>query len=400
VLVDSGKRPLHTQAQRKVRAKVHSFFERLKTDLGLAGLTSDVFDELISEVNRVKGSKQYRPTALRALQQRNSSASQDLFERVIEAIPKVGKWRQNRKVHDLYRDVFGIDFEDLSLDRAVFNFQRADRDALKDESPLLGDYILYRSEVASHQSGKGSAERISRSFFRFYIHRNSHVRSMGLWLDDTHEFLSSKGWVVNPDNHFLVVGHIVDRVGATLKDIRRGGGATMMTVRHTSPNRFTIVNKEGSVPRVQLAPTLHFRATNSTEPSFSRGVLVRLWGVEHLGGGPECSKEQRYDQIKDLQRKLAEKFARTLTIREAAKQLAAASGFAADVFYKKDGRDGLPDGLLVNKPSYRTSHGASSGEGIEYMFGSSEHLLPDDSKRSLTARAVGPVGIWFDQVKR
>ncbi|HEY9824351.1 MAG TPA: hypothetical protein V6D19_02820 [Stenomitos sp.] len=399
-MVDSGKRPALTQAQLKIRQKVRTFFERLKADLGLSGLTREIFDELISEINRIKGGKQYPASALRALQQRNSSASQDLFERIVDAIPKVGIWRQNRKVHDLYREVFGIDFEDLSLDRAVFNFQRTDREPLGGDSLLLGDYLLYRSEVVESKLGKTAIERISRSFFRFYIHRNSHVRSMGLWLDDKHEFLSTKGWVVNPDNHFLVVGHIVDRVGDTLKDIRRGGGATMMTIRETNPNRFTIVNKENSVPRIQLAPALHFRATNSTEPSFSRGVLVRLRGVEALGGGPEASKEQRYIQIKELQKMLSERLSKPITIREAAKQLSRASEWDPEVFYKKDGSDGLPDGLLVNKPSYRTSHGAAANDGPEYMFGSAEHLLPDGIKRSLTKRPVGQAGIHFDELKK
>lgn len=384
-----------TDAQKRERERVITFFARLKTDLGMSGLTQDVFAELTIEMNRVFGDDRFKPQDLRALQSATPKANQDFFDAVKLAIPSVQRWRHHPHVAELYKELFDLEFADLAPDRAVFNFQRDDKTPLRADSPIFGDYLLYRAEQVT---SKKQTHWISRSFLRFYLHRNGYIRSMGLWLDDKHEYLSSKGWVVNPDNYFLVVGHIVDRVGRDIGSIRRGAGATMMTIRSTNPNRFTVSNPEEGVPRIQIAPVQHFRATNSTDPSYSCGVLVRLRGVEDEGGDAETEKAERYKMIKRLQKKLSKKLSQSLTPNQAADQLAKASNMRKTVFYNRSGANGLPSGLLVNSPSLSIDD-RHEGEMPVLTFGASEHGLPD-ANRGVTGRDRTEVGLHFDEIDR
>lgn len=387
-----GKKGI-TPEQVALRDRVMSFFRRLQTDLGLSGLTKEVFGELVGHINREIGEDRFHPSVLRRFQQREPAVRQELFERIMLAIPAVAVWQKHPGVRRLYEEVFQLKFSELAPDRAIFNFQRDDRRPLTELDNILGDYLLYRSEAVSGRQD----HLISRSFFRFYQHRNGHIRSMGLWLDEGHDYLSSKGWVVNPDNYHLVVGHVVDRVGARFEDIRRGGGATMMTIRHSEPNRYTIINPESGVPRIQCAPVMHFRATNSTEPSFSKGVLVRLYGVEGLGGGPNTAKSKRYDLIRGLQEKLSAKCKRLLTLSQAATQLAAGTGFKKDVFYQKSGDDGLPSGLLVNRPTLRITSGRDDDPLSELVLGASGFQY-HSTARLHTQRPREAAGINFDDI--
>lgn len=398
---DSGKTPKPTKKgltleQLALRKKVMAFFHRLQSDLGLAGLTKEVFEDLITLVNRDISARQkpYEATVLRRFQQRKPGVKQELFERIMLAIPGMPIWQKHPGVRQLYEEIFGLKFAELAPNRAIFNFQRDDRLPLTENDNLIGDYLLYRSEALA---GKDNSF-VSRSFFRFYRHRNGHIRSMGLWLDEEHEYLSSKGWVVNPDHHRLVVGHVVDRVGKGISNIRRGGGATMMTIRYENPNRYTVINPEGGVPRIQCAPAMHFRATNSTEPSFSKGVLIRLYGVEGEGGGPDTEKSIRYDEIRLLQEKLSAKCSGTLTLHKAARHLAKATGFAQSVFYRKSGDDGLPSGLLVNNPTFRNVSGrALEDVSSELVFGASE-FQNFNEPRAETSRPRAIAGIHFDEI--
>lgn len=389
----TGKKGL-TEQQLALRTQVMSFFDRLQSELGLSGLKKDVFADLIEQVNRDldDGQKPYDPSLLRRFQQKNPKVKQEIFERIKLAIPGVRIWQKHPDVRALYEEIFGLKFAELTPNRAIFNFQRDDRRPLTEEDNLLGDYLLFRSEGII---GKKSA-LVSRSFFRFYRHRNGHIRSMGLWLDEAHGYLSSKGWVVNPDNHRLVVGHVVDRVGEDLSDIRRGGGATMMTIRCSEPNRYTIISRENDIPRIQCAPVMHFRATNSTEPSYSNGVLVRLYGVEHDGGDAETPKAERYHAIRKLQERLSKRCHAPLTLHKAATQLARATGLTSKVFYQKSGEDGLPEGLLVNRPTIRTTSSQAQDE-MELVFGANEFKGFTESRID-TKRARVAAGIHFADI--
>lgn len=389
----TGKKGL-TEQQLALRTQVMSFFERLQSELGLSGLKKDVFAELIKQVNRDldSGQKPYDPSLLRRFQQKNPKVKQEIFERIKLAIPGVRIWQKHPDVRALYEEIFGLKFAELAPNRAIFNFQTDDRRPLTEEDNILGDYLLFRSEGIVGKSNN----LISRSFFRFYRHRNGHIRSMGLWLDKAHGYLSSKGWVVNPDNYHLVVGHVVDRIGENLVDIRRGGGSTTMTIRHSEPNRYTVINRENDVPRIQCAPVMHFRATSETEPSYSNGVLIRLYGVEKEGGNADTPKAERYHAIRQLQEKLSDRCHPPLTLHKAATQLAQATGFSSKVFYQKSGEDGLPVGLLVNRPTVRATTPHTQDE-MELVFGANE--FGDFSEARIdTKRARGPAGIHFTDI--
>jgi hypothetical protein len=381
--------------QLALRAKVAEFLRRLQSELGLAGLTKRVFSPLLNEMNRglSASNETFKDTHLRALQQTNPNCGQEVFEAFVMAIPAVHPWRQNASVAGLYKEIFGLEMQDLSPDRAVFNFQRADRNPLGATSEIYGDYLLYRAEALDVGQ---RTPRVSRSFLRFYIHKNGYLRSMGLWLDEENRFLSSKGWVVQQKDNYLVIGHVVDRAPASLNKMRKGMGAVMMSVRFRE-NRYVVRRPENGVQRLQIAPVLHFRSTDSAEASFSKGVLIRLRGVEHLGGDGDVDKQERYKRIKDLQMTLESRLARTITIGQAAKELARASGFESSLFFNKADSYGIPSGLLVNRPTHRPPH----KDGDDFLVGATEHEL-DDRNRILTLRDVDediPVAINFEEFK-
>lgn len=378
-----------------LRAKVAEFLRRLQSDLGLAGLTKRVFGPLLDEMNRGLGLSdgEFKDSHLRALQQSNPKCGQDVFEAFVMAVPAVHPWRQNTRVASLYKEIFGLEMQDLSPDRAVFNFQRADRNPLGETSEIFGDYLLYRAEAleAGHRT-----PRVSRSFLRFYVHQNGFLRSMGLWLDEQNRFLSSKGWVVQQKDNYLVVGHVVDRAPASLDKMRKGMGAVMMSVRFRE-DRYIVRRPEDGIQRLQIAPVLHFRSTDSGEASFSKGVLIRLKGVEHLGGDEGIDKPERYKCIKDLQLTLESRLAKSITIGQAARDLARGSGFKSSLFYDKADGYGIPSGLLVNWPTHRPPH----KEEDDFLIGATEHEL-DDKYRTLTLRDVEvetPVALDFEDFK-
>jgi hypothetical protein len=225
---------------------------------------------------------------------------------------------------------------------------------------MLGDYLLLRSDT----DGKVAAQTKSHAaFFRFYEHDTGGIRSMGLRLDKDHGRISSKGWSINQQSGVMVLGYIINRaVPKTHAHLPPmiDGGASLLYVDTDCP---AFVQRD-DLGIITMAPILHYQLPFETGPSFSRGMIVRLKGCEHLGGQPNKNydvdpaqmRAERNEETKKLHDSLRKKFGEdtgfsNMSHQKLANLMSAVSGidtghFQGSVVYT---------GVFQNRPSERAS---------------------------------------------
>lgn len=386
IMARGGNTPKNSK-QKYNREQVEEFFRRIKEDIGLQGISKSVYPELIDGLNRyvVAGNytengkeytiEKYTFKDVKRLHGSNIQVRQDMIDIIPLAIPYVSRWRDNPDVRKLYFEIFNRNFFEHSANQATLSLINDGEDAPDFSCKLYGDYLLFRTE----RDGT-----ISIAFFRFYLHKHDHMRSMGLWLNDAFGFLSTKGWIIKQGREYLALGSIVNRQGEDISGIKSGGGATMLSVLRIADYPYVIEESQDTVhpftkdesvqQRITMAAVLHCRSTYNQDSSFSRGLLIKCKGVEMEGGGRLQQKDKRYKEIKALQSELANKLGGKIKPKKVASLLAKATNLPAKFFYSNPEKDRFPTGLLTNDPSIVENN-------ERYEFGSTEHYINYDYKK-------------------
>jgi hypothetical protein len=338
-----------------VRAQLFEFFSELKDRNVIQSVRASLGEELAhllgmhSQANKIKEASYFKN-----FDQNKPKVGAAICTDIRDVLPLVQKLRLSQTdVREIYERKFtGSSFDVHDTDRSLHRYKRKSADPLDASSPLVGDYILYRTEIRRTSTTQGVDKRtvnVSRMFYRFYVHQNMHLRVMGLPIVYKDRYLGLRAWVVDHEHELLSIGHVVDRTQADKSREAIYGGLSTLPVKVRKPEKYTIYGKDKDGQRRILgAPALHFRSLPGQDTSMSQGYLVRCQGLENMGGSAEDSQEQRFHKIKALQDRLTSEFRSELTVAKAANNLSGFTGFTPSVFFGKSGNS--PKGLLVNQP--------------------------------------------------
>ena len=162
-------------------------------------------------------------------------------------------------------------------------------------------------------------------------------------------YFAGRGWVDDLGDSYLCTGRAIDRSGETRNDESVFGGMTTLAVQTDLKSGFTLTEHDGETQRIFAAPALHFRALNGNMPSIGRSYVVRCTGVDDRGGSDNQTPDERFRQIKALQRDLSANYTEE-SLEEASEILSAATGFEQQTFYSHGVDENLPGGLLPSLP--------------------------------------------------
>jgi hypothetical protein len=247
----------------------------------------------------------------------------DYIPHIVDAVPETLWFSNDPRVRELWRDLVHQEVGYIPhLNRRLH--PGGDRVLGATECNMLGDYLLFRLD---------DPNTVRIAFFRFYAHSTGGVRSMGLRLDRQHGFISSKGWVARQEGGYLVAGYIIDRRNRNALPTP-AGGFSLMSVAQRASSAFYVVAKNGLV----MAPVVHMQAPFALGASCSPGILIRLYGVEHIASRFMADKLQRNQAIRDLQSSLSEHFndlmgGTGISVQDACETLAGAAGMGRQLFH-------------------------------------------------------------------
>ena len=343
------------------RQQCDEFFSNLKE----GKLLKSVFRELGDELADLVVSNGYSPRASKSgdddikkkfrgfdVGRGKCLVGQDLCQAVKVTLPMLPALRKIEGVRKIYEDAFKRPFDLHDGGTGYGLFQPSDGIDAGEDPKLLGDYLFYRME--RRRTTRNLRDRdlmVSRSFIRFYKHKWRGLRFMFLSIATAEKYLAARGWVHDLGNCYLSGGSIIDRRSEDIEEQRIFGGMSGTIVMSDRRSKFCRIKKrEADSWSIEAAPTLHVRAIDHQKPSLGRGYLVRCFGAQNFGGDDNQTEAQRHAAIRDLQRRLGEIYPSDASPVEAAAELARATGYSDDVFFRSADNDSGASGLLVNIP--------------------------------------------------
>lgn len=341
----------------EIKVKLIHFFTTLKQQGRITGVVSDLGRQLAKVIEQqgyeTKSGLPLKQTSFKHFDvkdARNCTSSLRLCNAVITAIPLLRLDDVTiETMQPLYEKLFDRTFDISGAQSGRLLFRKQDIRFESARYPLVGDYILFRTERRTNENPPRLC--ISKSFLRFFDHGSGSMRFMFLPGARADRLLGAKGWVDDLNDRYLCSGQIIDREADELTGEKVYGGSSTLIVEAKAGSPFLILSDQaGTPPQILAAPVLHLRALHNQEPSFSRGYLVRCYGFEKMGGTQEGTPATRYPAIRQFQTFFGTLHGEELTLTEAARVLARATGFANDVFYTEKGTGGWPSGLLANLP--------------------------------------------------
>lgn len=249
--------------------------------------------------------------------------SDSFIQKLILAVQETSEYKNHSQLRQLWRNIFGAEsgYMPHLLQRLIRTESNINNTRIEEHNTeLLHDYLLFRPDPYG---------LISTALFRFYVHETNCIRSLGLRLDQAHQYLSSKGWLIKQDKGAIATGYIVDRSSNSGGVLMNGGVSTLFIDTSASNPLSRPDEKTG---KLMIASCFHFQAAFENEPSAARAILVRLKGVETAGGQYAQSKRKRNKKTRDLQNLLSKRFGQPVLPSDCCQYLSNISGLSKTHF--------------------------------------------------------------------